>query len=61
MKRKQEEIASLIVVGVLILTCFCTIIYVIHTQTKKQHHDQSSIHSGRYGGSVKEEDQTKNR
>jgi hypothetical protein len=36
MTRKQEEIISLTIIGVLILVCYFVAIYVIHTEIKKQ-------------------------
>lgn len=36
MTRKQEEIVSLTIIGVLILVCYFVAIYVIHTEIKKQ-------------------------
>lgn len=36
MTRKQEEIISLTIVGILIATMYCLVIYVVHNEVKKQ-------------------------
>jgi hypothetical protein len=43
MTRKQEEIVSLTIVGILIATMYYLVIYVIHNEVKKQEPKQETF------------------
>lgn len=49
MTRKQEEIVSLTIVGLLILLGYILVAYVLHTQLKKQPIEKKVVHSTKIG------------